>query len=103
MARKYKLLSACGSGIATSSHVAASIKSGMADRDVEVEVRTCGVTEISGLIDSIKPDAIFSTTPIDDIVSNLGDIKIFSGVPLLTGINKKKLLDDLASYLKSLG
>ena len=39
MKRTFKILSACGSGIATSSHVATSIRQGMADRGLAVEVR----------------------------------------------------------------
>jgi len=100
MAKTYHLLSACGSGIATSSHVAASLKNGLKERGIDVDVRTCGVIEINGLIANTKPDAIIATTTLET-VANLGDIKVISGVPLLTGIKKKQMLDDLADYLEN--
>lgn len=100
MAKTYHLLSACGSGIATSSHVAASLKNGLKERGINVEVRTCGVIEINGLIENTRPDAIIATTKLET-VSNLGNIKVISGVPLLTGVKKQQMLDDLAEYLKN--
>ena len=101
MARTYTVFSACGSGVATSSHVAASIKDGMAQRGLAVQVRTCGVMELTGLLDRMTPDAIVSTTSLET-VRGLGNVKVFPGMPLLTGIQKGKMLDDLAAYLTSL-
>ena len=101
MAKVFKVLSACGSGIATSSHVATSIRQGMADRGVNVEVRTCGVNEMSGLIDNVKPTIIVSTTSLES-VRNEGEIKVMSGVPLLTGIGKNQFFDEMEEYLKSI-
>ncbi len=101
MSRTYTVFSSCGSGVATSSHVAASIKDGMAQRGLAVQVRTCGVMEMNGLLERVTPDAIVSTTSLET-VKGLGDIKVFPGMPLLTGIQKTKLLDDLAAYLTSL-
>lgn len=97
----YKLLSVCGSGIVTSSHVSAALKSGLESRGITAEIRTCGITEANGLISNLKPHVIISTVDMDT-VHNVGDIKVISGVPLLTGIQKGKMLDDLASYLKSI-
>lgn len=101
MEKTFKILSACGSGIATSSHVAASIRNGMAERGVNVDVRTCGINEMAGLIDNIKPDAIISTTSTESVY-NIGDIKVFSGVPMLTGIGKNEFFDELKNYLEQL-
>lgn len=101
MGRIFKLLAACGSGIATSSHVSTSLKNGLMARGVEILVRTCSVQEISGLIDSLKPDAIVTTSSLES-VKNLGDIKVVSGIPFLTGFQKDPLLDELAEYLNGL-
>lgn len=101
MGRTFKVLSACGSGIATSSHVATSIRQGMLDRGINVDVRTCGINEMSGLIDNVKPDAIVSTTSTESVY-NIGDIKVFSGVPLLTGIGKDKFFDEMKEYFETL-
>ena len=77
MAKVFKVLSACGSGIATSSHVATSIRQGMADRGVNVEVRTCGVNEMSGLIDNVKPTIIVSKgeSMIDELITAIKCLK----------------------------
>ena len=101
MTRTFKILSACGSGIATSSHVATSIRQGMADRGLAVEVRTCGISEAAGLIENGRPDAIVSTTSTESVY-NIGDIKVFSGIPLLTGIGKNQFFDEMKDYLEKL-
>jgi PTS system galactitol-specific IIB component len=99
---KHCILSACGSGIATSSHVATSLRDGLKERGLEVEIRTCAIQELETLIRTLKPSAIFAPSSDDAIAPNVGDIKIFSGIPLLTGINKNALFDEVAAYLNSI-
>lgn len=99
----FTILSACGSGIATSTHVATSLTEGLRERGVEdVTVQTCAIQNLPSLISTAHPSAIFAPSTDADVVGDVGDIKIFSGVPLLTGINKQALLDEVAEYLKSL-
>ena len=44
--KTYTILSACGSGVATSSHIAASLTSSLKEMGVSVNVRTCSLGEI---------------------------------------------------------
>ena len=82
--------------------MATSLRDGLEERGVDVEVRTCALQELPTLIDTLRPSAIFAPVSEDDIAPNIGDIKVFSGVPLLTGINKQALFDEVAEYLNSL-
>ncbi|MBP2638621.1 MAG: hypothetical protein H6Q72_4528 [Firmicutes bacterium] len=97
--RVFKVLAVCGTGMATSSHAAMVLQKGLKERGLEVQVRTCAVMEANGLIINFKPDVIVHTTSLAS-VSNLGDIKVFPGVALLTGVGADKLCNEIAAYLQ---
>jgi Phosphotransferase system, galactitol-specific IIB component len=96
----YRILAVCGAGLATSTHVAKALQSGLEKRGVNSQIRTCSVVEAPGIILSYKPDVILATVSVNSIKDS-GNIKIFSGIPLLTGVGTPKLLDDVVAYLKN--
>jgi PTS system galactitol-specific IIB component len=98
--RKFKVLSVCGTGIATSTVAAEKTKEMLSKRGISVDVIECKVTEVSSKVDSVKPDIIVHTTPVSDDASN--GIKKFFGLPFLTGIGMDQLSDKIAEYLRSL-
>jgi len=98
--RNFKVLSVCGTGIATSTVAAKKTKEMLAKRGINVEVIECKVTEIDIKIDNIKPDVIVHTTPVSDEAAK--GIKKFFGLPFLTGMGTDALVDKIAEYLKSL-
>lgn len=98
----YRILAVCGAGLATSTHVAKTLQSGLEKRGIDSQIRTCSVAEASGIILSYKPDVILATVSVDSI-KNSGNIKIYSGIPLLTGVGAPKLLDDVVAYLNNRG
>ena len=103
------------------------LQQGMEKRNMPAQIRTCKVIEATGTIKGYDPDVILSTVATtsfenprtgtikgydpDVILStvattsfeNPSDAKVFSGVPLLTGVGASKLLDDIVEYLKSKG
>ena len=98
--KKFKILTVCGTGIATSTVAAKKTKEMLSDRGIEVDVIECKVAEISTRIDALKPDVIVYTTPVSDEAAN--GIKKFFGLPFLTGVGRDALVDQIAEYLKSL-
>ena len=98
------VLSACGSGIATSSHIRQVIDEALKERGVkDCVVRTCGVAEIAGLIDSMDPAVIVHTMSLETVKNpKLADVKCMSGMPILTGVRRKEMLDELAEYIKTI-
>ncbi len=90
--RKYVILIACGSGIATATMVGEHIRELMAANNINAEVRQCGVREIVGFapeVDVIVTTAKYQGTPIPKPIIN--------ALPVLTGLGvdvfNQKLLD----------
>lgn len=98
--RNFKVLSVCGTGVATSTVAAKKTKEMLAKKGISVDVIECKVTEISIKIDNIHPDIIVHTTPVSDDAAN--GIKKFFGLPFLTGVGMEALVDKIAEYLTSL-
>lgn len=100
METNYRVLAICGAGLATSTHVAKTLQSGLEKRDMQCQIRTCSVAESAGVIFQYKPQVILATVSVNSI-QDPGEAQVFSGVPLLTGIGAPKLLDEVVEYLKS--
>lgn len=100
--KQYKILGVCGAGLSTSTTVARMLQQGMEKRNMPAQIRTCKVIEATGTIKGYDPDVILSTV-VTTSFENPSDAKVFSGVPLLTGVGASKLLDDIVEYLKSKG
>ncbi len=97
----YKILSICGSGIATSTLVAQRLTEGLKAQGVtQVTINECNVSEASGAIQGNKPDLVISTTALDSV--DLRGVKDFSGIPILMNMNTGPLYKEIADYLKSL-
>jgi PTS system galactitol-specific IIB component len=92
-----RLLVSCGTGIATSTLAADKIKRLLKARGVDVSTQSCKAAEVASKISSYRPHAIISTTQVSVKVP----VKVFNGLPLLSGIGADKLADDIAAYLKT--
>ena len=95
MAKK-RVLIACGTSIATATHVASSVKDTAKEAGIDVDVAQCKAAEIRGKVQTFSPHVIVHTTPIP---KDLG-IPAFSGVPFLSGIGLDQLKADLIAALK---
>ena len=98
--RTFRILSVCGTGIATSTVAAEKTKALLKERGLSVEVIECKASEVPTKIPVFKPDVIVHTTPVSD--SAVGSIKKFRGLPFLTGIGMDALADEIAAYLKTI-
>ena len=90
MGRTVKLMVACGSGIATSTHAASMVQEYMEERHIPVSIMTCSVQDLANRLSGC--DVILSTAQ----VSFESGLPVFNGVPLLTGVGDDELLEDLA-------
>lgn len=95
--KKFKILSVCGTGVATSTVAAENCKEMLKKKGFDVEVKECKVTEVAADVDMFRPDVIVHTTPVSDAAAK--GIKKFSGLPFLTGIGINQLIDKIAEYL----
>ncbi|CAN7231439.1 PTS sugar transporter subunit IIB [Aminobacter sp. LjRoot7] len=94
MAKQKTVLFACGTGVATSTAVNATVTEAMKSRGLVFNAMQCKATEVPSLADSV--DLIVSTTPISASVT----VPVIKGLAFLTGIGKDKALDDIEAELR---
>ncbi len=97
MTRPAVILVMCGSSIATSSVAAVKIEDEAKKRKIKVSVKKGKVSDTNSLMEMFRPDFIVATSQIKE----RDDIKVFSGVPLISGIGQEKLLDDLFTAIQA--
>lgn len=95
--KKVKILVVCGSGVATSMHVAYKLRDYLEKENLNVSIDGCGNNELA-----------YRAGNFDIIVSNAQvtiDLNkpVFSAVPLLTGIGEKELVKQIADTVREIG
>lgn len=88
------VLVACGSGIATSTHVATVLRERLAARGVPITTRQCRVQDVPENLSGIS--LVVTTGPTQMDVG----IPVVNGVPFLTGIGAEGALDTIENLLK---
>lgn len=96
--REYKILAVCGAGLATSTHVAKTVQDELKKRGLTIAIRTCSVGESNGVIVNFAPDVIIATVSVDSVKAP-ENTKVFSGIPILTGVGLKAVFDSIHEYL----
>lgn len=96
MAEKKRILVACGTGMATSTAAAESLREGLEDQGINVEISQCKISELNSQVDSFQPHVIVTTAKISDDYG----IPVFSGQPFLTGVGEEEVIDDIAETVK---
>ncbi|CAN5574593.1 PTS sugar transporter subunit IIB [soil metagenome] len=96
MADKKRILVACGTGMATSTAAAESLREGLEDQGISVEISQCKISELKSQVDSFEPHVIVTTAKVD------GDygVPVFSGQPFLTGVGEEEVVEDIAQTIK---
>ena len=89
----YKIVVACGTAIATSTHVAIKIKELLEERGLKIHTIQCRVPEVP----SLAPDAdlVVATAQVPYDI----DIPVVNGIPFLTGIGLKEVIDNIEKLL----
>ncbi|SEC40975.1 PTS system IIB component, Gat family [Nocardioides exalbidus] len=89
-----KILVICGTGVATSTMVATSIKDHLAGQGIEAQVTQGKVMDLlSGTPDV---DLIVATTTVPDTVT----VPVVAGLPFLTGIGQDATLAEIVGHLQ---
>ncbi len=91
---QYRIITLCGSGIASSTICAQKIRAGMKARGLDVEVKPISYREMSGQIG--KVDLVVTITPGGKVTI---DAPVVNGVGLLSGINEQAILDEIYQKL----
>lgn len=88
-----KVLVICGTGVATSTMVASSIRDHCAAQGIDVQVDQGKVMDLlSGNPDA---DVIVATTSVPDSIT----VPVVAGLPFLTGMGQREALDEVVAHL----
>lgn len=92
-AKIFKIVVACGTAIATSTHVAIKIKELLEERGLKIYTIQCRVPEVP----SLAPDAdlVVATAQVPYDI----DVPVVNGIPFLTGIGIKEVIDEIETLL----
>jgi len=93
----YTIIVSCGTAIATSTHVAIKIKELLAERGLQVKTIQCRVPEVPDYADNA--DLVVSTAQVPYQL----EIPIIDGIPFLSGIGIKEVIDEIEKKLPSGG
>ena len=98
--RTIKILSACGTGVATSTVASETCKRLLAERGFpSVSVTECKAIEVVGRADMINPDVIIHTAEIPKV--GLESFKTFRVLEFITGFGAERVADEIAEYLRT--
>ena len=94
-AKVFKIVVACGTAIATSTHVSIKIKELLEERGIKIHTIQCRVQEVP----SLAPDAdlVVATAQVPFDI----DVPVVDGIPFLTGIGVKEVIDKIEEILTS--
>lgn len=95
MAEKKRILVACGTGMATSTAAAESLREALEAQGINPEIAQCKVSELRSQVDSFEPHVIVTTAKVSD---DFG-VPVFSGQPFLTGIGEDEVVDDIVGVI----
>lgn len=96
MTRIHKIVVACGTAIATSTHVAMKLKELLEKRGKRIHTVQCRVIEVPTLVDGASAVVATSQVPYDI------HIPVFDGIPFLTGIGIEEVIDKINAALDEL-
>lgn len=92
--KKYKILVACGTGIATSTVVLNKVREILTEKGMNIAVEQCKASEVPNK--AAAYDLIVTTTPLQGV----GDTPVVRTLSFLTGIGIDKDIEIIMSKLK---
>lgn len=84
-----RVIVACGTAIATSTHIAEKIRNELEKNNLKVDVVQCRISEVENM--AREDDVVVATSIVPQEVK----AKVFNGVPFLTGVSEDKLMKDI--------
>ncbi len=99
MGRPAVILVMCGSSVATTNLAAVKLENEAKRRKVKIVTKKGKIADFNMLVNMHKPDVVVATSQTHD----RDNVKVFSGVPLVTTIGQEKLYDEIFAYIKEIG
>ncbi len=96
----HKILVACHSAAATSAYTSEKVKDLLNKYKEKADIRICTLRELSGYIDSFKPDLVLTTSSIESHLNIPPNTPILSALPLMMGIGEEEVNLKILEILK---
>jgi PTS system galactitol-specific IIB component len=93
---KKKVLVICGTGVATSTVIMSKLQSFLKEKEILADLKQSKVSDVLNIASNY--DLVISTTIVPPSISS--KVKVIDAVPLLTGIGKEKVFEEIEEFLK---
>lgn len=95
MNRIPKVVVACGTAIATSTHVSVKLKELLEERGLKVNTVQARVPEVPSMIEGACAVVATAEVPYDL------DVPIINGLPFLTGVGLEEVIDQIEQVIRT--
>ena len=99
MGRPAVILVMCGSSVATTNLAAVKLENEAKRRKVKIVTKKGKIADFNMLVNMHKPDVVVATSQTHD----RDNVKVFSGVPLVTTMGQDELYDEIFAYIEEIG
>ncbi len=93
MARTPKIVVACGTAIATSTHVSIKLKEQLEERGIKVNTVQARVPEVPSMVEGACAIVATAEVPFDL------EVPIINGLPFLTGVGLEEVIDEIETAI----
>ena len=99
MGRPAVILVMCGSSVATTNLAAVKLENEAKRRKIKIKTQKGKIADFDMLVRMHKPDLVVATSQTHD----RDNVKVYSGVPLVTTMGQEELYDEIFAYIQEQG
>ena len=99
MGRPAVILIMCGSSVATTNLAAVKLENEAKRRKIKIVTKKGKIADFDMLVNMHKPDLVVATSQTHD----RDNVKVYSGVPLVTTMGQEELYDEIFTYIQEQG
>ena len=96
MGRPAVILVMCGSSVATTNLAAVKLENEAKRRKIKIVTKKGKIADFNMLVKMHKPDVVVATSQTHE----RDNVKVFSGVPLVTTMGQEELYDEIFAYIQ---
>jgi len=99
MGRPAVILVMCGSSVATTNLAAVKLENEAKRRKIKIVTKKGKIADFDMLVNMHKPDLVVATSQTHE----RDNVKVYSGVPLVTTMGQDELYDEIFAYIQEQG
>jgi len=99
MGRPAVILIMCGSSVATTNLAAVKLENEAKRRKIKIVTKKGKIADFDMLVNMHKPDLVVATSQTHE----RDNVKVYSGVPLVTTMGQEELYDEIFAYIQEQG